>query len=348
MFESCQIAYFSILQACQPLKLRRSFLNQLHRFAGLIRSAVWPPSGSSSLHSHGDISLTCWISSFLYVDTYKVLSKIHGFDCVLYGHASPCDLERLESDLTNGMKIDALYTEFPGNPLMVSPDLKRLDELSTIHDFLLVVDDTIGTSVNVSLISHCDILCTSLTKMFSGGCNVMGGSLTLNPQSLRYHNLKQTFRHRPICPYFCYDVLVMEDNSKDFPDRVIKASSSAEHVTTILRNHSSVSEVFYTKGSPSQSLYDRFRRPGQGYGFLISVQFRSPAAAVAFHDAFHVAKGPSLGTNFTLCCAYTLLAHYKELEWATKFGVTEYLVRISVGIEDRTELERIVDRKSVV
>lgn len=276
------------------------------------------------------------------MDTYKVLSKIHDFDCVLYGHASSCDLDRLQSDLSNGMKIDALYTEFPGNPLMVSPDLGRLGELSKKYGFPLVVDDTIGTSVNVSLISHCDILCTSLTKMFSGGCNVMGGSLILNAQSPRYDQLIQAFKYRPTCPYFCHDVLVMEENSKDFPDRVAKASSSAEHITAVLRNHSSVSEVFYTQGSSSQSVYDRYRRSGQGYGFLISVQFRAPEGAVAFHDAFHVAKGPSLGTNFTLCCAYTLLAHYREREWAAEFGVTEYLVRISIGIEDKEELERVV------
>ncbi|EFY84860.1 cystathionine beta-lyase, putative [Metarhizium acridum CQMa 102] len=41
------------------------------------------------------------------------------------------------------------------------------------------------------------------------------------------------------------------------------------------------------------------------------------------------------GTNFTLACPYTVLAHYKELEWAAQFGVWEHLVRTSVGIEDK-------------
>lgn len=252
------------------------------------------------------------------------------------------DLDRLESDLKNGMKIQALYTEFPGNPLMISPDLDWLGRLSSTYGFLLVVDETIGTSVNVSLIPYCDILCTSLTKMFSGGCNVMGGSVTLNPKSSWYTRLSRAFLDQPPCPYFCHDALIMEHNSKDFPTRVSKASSNAERITTILRGHGSVANVFYPKESPSQSTYDRYRREGQGYGFMISVQFKESAAAVAFHDAFHVAKGPSLGTNFTLCCAYTLLAHYRELEWAAEFGVTEHLVRISVGIEDVEVLESVV------
>lgn len=57
-----------------------------------------------------------------------------------------------------------------------------------------------------------------------------------------------------------------------------------------------------------------------------------------------MAKGPSLGTNFTLCCAYTLLAHYSELEWAAEYGVFEHLVHISVGIEDAGILEDLVRR----
>lgn len=53
-----------------------------------------------------------------------------------------------------------------------------------------------------------------------------------------------------------------------------------------------------------------------------------------FYDALNLSKGPSLGTNFTLVCPYTLLAHYYELPWAKDFGVEKDLIRISVGLED--------------
>lgn len=45
-----------------------------------------------------------------------------------------------------------------------------------------------------------------------------------------------------------------------------------------------------------------------------------------------------MGTNFTLACPYTILAHYFELDWASKFGVEANLVRVSVGLEDREML----------
>ncbi|RWA06558.1 hypothetical protein EKO27_g8541, partial [Xylaria grammica] len=58
------------------------------------------------------------------------------------------------------------------------------------------------------------------------------------------------------------------------------------------------------------------------------------AQAVAFYDALETAKGPSLGTNFTLTSPYVILAHYNELDWAASFGVDPNLLRISVGLED--------------
>ena len=65
---------------------------------------------------------------------------------------------------------------------------------------------------------------------------------------------------------------------------------------------------------------------------------RSPAAAHAFFDSLDCAKGPSLGTNFTLACPYTLYGHWGELEWAAEHGVPEDLIRVSIGMEDTDRL----------
>lgn len=67
---------------------------------------------------------------------------------------------------------------------------------------------------------------------------------------------------------------------------------------------------------------------------LFSIAFISDFASVAFYDALDVAKGPSLGTNFTLACPYTILGHPFELGWAATHGVEQGLVRVSVGLED--------------
>ncbi|KAJ4312145.1 hypothetical protein N0V84_010081 [Fusarium piperis] len=240
------------------------------------------------------------------------------------------------------MQLDALYTEFPGNPLLGSVDLDRLYKLANDYNFLFIVDDTVATSVNVDLISSCDLVRTSLTKMLSGACNAMGGSIALNPQSRLFTSMKKALEGLSSDTYFPLDVIVMEENSADFEKRVIVASRNAERIADTLRQHSSVDRVYYPKGNPTQDTCDRFKRPGRVYGYLLSIRFKRPEAAIAFHDALDVAKGPSLGTNFTLCCAYALFAHYSELEWAAEYGVVEHLVRISVGIESREDLDELV------
>ena len=102
-----------------------------------------------------------------------------------------------------------------------------------------------------------------------------------------------------------------------------------------------VKRVFYSKHNPSRPNYDAFRTAEGGYGGLLSVVFHDEAHAVLFYDAIETAKGPSLGTNFTLTSPYTILAHYTELEWAAQFGVERGLVRISVGLEERGQLMEI-------
>ncbi|CEI61147.1 unnamed protein product [Fusarium venenatum] len=307
------------------------------------------PSGMSSIshtadtivHMKTDKKRTVAIFGFLYVDTFKVLSKIYGFDCKLYG-ATPSDLDALEADLAGELQLSALFTEFPGNPLLGSVDLERLKKLAIDYEFLFVVDDTVATSVNVELISYCDVVCTSLTKMFSGSCNVMGGSIALNPQSRLFSVMKRLLKDGFVDTYFSPDAIVMEKNSADFQERVITASENAERTAAMLRNHESVEQVYYPKGNPTQDIYEKYKRPERGYGYLLSIRFRTPEAAIAFHDALNVAKGPSLGTNFTLCCAYTLFAHFSELDWAAKYGVVEHLVRVSVGIESQETLDELV------
>ena len=98
-----------------------------------------------------------------------------GPGCLFYGHGSPADLDDLEQRCKSGEKYLALFCEFPGNPLLKSPDLRRLRSLANRYDFAIVIDETIGTFVNVNILPYADVAVSSLTKVFSGDSNVMGG-----------------------------------------------------------------------------------------------------------------------------------------------------------------------------
>jgi cystathionine gamma-synthase len=95
-----------------------------------------------------------------------------------------------------------------------------------------------------------------------------------------------------------------------------------------------VAQIYY----PKYNLKDEYlqfatNRANPGYGGLFSIVLHTHQDAQTFYDLLPIHKGPSLGTNFTLACPYTLLAHYKELDWAAQFGVSPFLIRVSVGTE---------------
>lgn len=97
------------------------------------------------------------------------------------GHGLDKDIDELEVILereaaqSEGPPALALFAEFPSNPLLRTPHLGRLRALADKYDFLIVVDETIGNFVNVEVLPYADIVVSSLSKVFSGDANVMGG-----------------------------------------------------------------------------------------------------------------------------------------------------------------------------
>ena len=124
------------------------------------------------------------------MDTLKVLEK-WGPGAHFFGHGSDAEIDALECLLASSSSsqnpgssnghpsssppILALFCEFPSNPLLRSPNLKRLRALADEYNFLIVVDETVGSFVNVHVLPDVDMMATSLTKIFSGDTNVMGG-----------------------------------------------------------------------------------------------------------------------------------------------------------------------------
>jgi cystathionine gamma-synthase len=114
------------------------------------------------------------MNSFPYIDTLKITEKF-GPGSQFYGFGSAEELDDLEQRLEGGERFNVLFTEFPGNPLLRSPDLERIRQLADKYDFYVVVDETIGNFINVNVLPYADVVVSSLTKVFSGDSNVMGG-----------------------------------------------------------------------------------------------------------------------------------------------------------------------------
>jgi len=173
------------------------------------------------------------------------------------------------------------------------------------------------------------------------------------------------------------DAATLEVNSRTFLQRSHRINETAASLAKWLAAHPAVAQLYYAEtqdkaeaadkgGLQYQAVMRRHNRQqhnshesdndkdnditmdvGQhvaGYSSLMSIILREDVDEKVFFDTLEVCKGPSLGTNFTISCPYTLLAHYLELDWASKFGVDRRLVRVSVGLEDLADLMDRFDR----
>lgn len=288
---------------------------------------------------------TSIVYGFPYLDTLKMCSRqeLSPAGVEFFGKGDADDLHNLERLLQQHKKNrrwSALLTEVPSNPLLQCPDLEALRALADEHDFCLVVDDTIGNFLNVNLIESglADAVCTSLTKLVSGRGDAIAGSVVLNPNTEKGRWMRDDMANDTDTYGGLHDAdaMAMVRNSRDFPERNKRINETSELLAEYLQNHPGVETVWYPKFVAP--LFKKFQK-GDGYGGLLSIHLHPHICQRTFYDTLDVAKGPSLGTNFTLVCPYTLLAHYHELDFAMSYNVPPNLIRVAVGLEDFDELK---------
>ncbi|MCD6036116.1 MAG: hypothetical protein K0R63_1857 [Rickettsiales bacterium] len=268
---------------------------------------------------------------FPYIDMLKIQER-WGLGVHYLPYNSAADLETLGRILASE-PIAGVFCEFPGNPLLQSVDLAALSEILRRYDVPLIVDDTIATFANVDVSAYADVVVTSLTKFYSGKSDVLAGAAVLSARS----PLAPVFRDALNGIYedllFEEDALVLLENGRDFETRMHQINETAERLCDAIHQHPAVARLYYPKYVETASIYEVYKKPKGGYGGLFSLELEDPALAPIFYDRLQIAKGPSLGANFTLACPYTLLAHYQELNFAKASGVASHLIRVSVGLE---------------
>ena len=267
---------------------------------------------------------------FPYVDSLKIQQRFPGATHEFLPEGTSHELRKLAGWFP-AKRFSAVFCETPTNPLLVVPDLASLCRLTRAHDSVLIVDDTLRACSGPSILPFCDGVTTSLTKYFSGYGNVLAGALTLNPDSPRIDELRAAVSEdfqETLCDA---DAEVLEQNSRDIAVRVDQICKNACILVDQLRRHPAVDVIYYPVSGSRQTPDDSEIGASGG---LFSVVLRDPArnTPVVF-DALQLCKGPNLGTNFTLCCPYTILAHYRELKFAEQFGVSQWLLRFSTGVE---------------
>jgi cystathionine gamma-synthase len=256
----------------------------------------------------------------------------------------------LKEQAEKGTPVQAVWTEFPSNPLIVSADLWKLRDLCDKYSSTLVVDETVASFCNVDVLPVADIIVTSLTKSFNGYGDAIAGSAVLNPSSSFYSELKPHFDANYGNDFYAGDAQKLLDNSEDYFSRSNTLNRNAARLVDYLHKEaqdpsSPVAAVYYPTVNPSKENYDAFKRPATdeftpGYGCLFSVELDSEQTTIAFYDNLAVNNGPHLGAHRTLALPY-VRALYDDLEQVKPMGLKGEQIRISVGLEPEEELLEI-------
>ena len=293
--------------------------------------------GLNSIQSHNGRDILVQFG-WLYLDTMNIVNHHYNQQKVF---PDITNLDLLEEYLkTNGLKISAIITEVPTNPLLTSVDIKRLRKLCDKYNIPLVIDTTFATPYNLDLRDYADIFVESLTKFACGNADVLMGAIILNKKHKLSHMTTEFFRH---CEsVYIKDIQRLGFQIKDYKTRVKKISSNTKLLVDYLENCSYIDEVFYCFDKNNKDNYSQTIIDDNSYTGVVSVTFNKPIKEV--YDKLNFAKGPSLGTEFTLLMPYTYLAHYDLIlskegnEFLKQISLPIDLIRISVGIEPIEEI----------
>lgn len=270
---------------------------------------------------------------FPYVDTWKLLQEFSAHPHIFLQHDEDSILNSM-GKLEGRLRRGCVFSEAPSNPLLETPDVEVLFQLCEDHEAFSFIDDTIASSVNINPMPYAHAITTSLSKWFNGQGDILGGAILLNDQKNGYRGLKEQFQKNYQLNVFHQDLECLARQSENYSNRVKKASLNAQKLVELLRKHPAIAKIYYA-GAECDDAYAKVRRPdGKIPGLFSLILDESRYSPERFYDFLEISKGPSLGTDWSLVCPYTLLAHYSELDWVESCGVSRNLIRVSVGIEE--------------
>ncbi len=336
---------------CTATPARNQILNRLAELRGCSKEDLWIfPCGMAAIAAvwravrRYDPNSPSVQFGFPYVDTLKIQQRFEPAAYHFYPIGNSTDIEALRT-LLKTEKVSAVFCESPTNPLLTTPDLVTLRSLADEYGFVLVIDDTLAACINQNVLPYADAVVTSLTKYFSGYGDVLAGSVMLNSASKHAVRLRGALRDDFEEMLIDADAEVLEKNSRDVRERVSVINRNAEILAKRLSQHPLVDRVYHPSLNADVSSKSDGSISTFGYGGLLSVVLKNPSTTTPIvFDRLEVCKGPNLGTNFTLCCPYTILAHYTELDFVEECGVSRWLLRISIGMEPVEELWQRFER----
>ena len=288
----------------------------------------------SSLLKSGDHMIS---SNAVYGPSRGVMETIFAGFGIESSYVNTYDLENIKAAIQPNTKM--LYLETPANPTMNLTDIEEACKMAHQQGIIVVVDNTFSSPyLQKPLDLGADIVLHSLTKFINGHADIVGGALIVKDKDL-YPKVRKTMTMMGgnMDPHQAYMVI---RGVKTLSLRVERAQKSAMQVATYLENHPKVEWVKYPglDSFPQKALA---QKQMSGFGAMISFSLKGGHdAGVAMMNNVHLALlAVSLGGVETLIQHPASMTHAGiSKQNREEAGITDGLVRFSVGIEDVNDI----------
>jgi methionine-gamma-lyase len=294
-----------------------------------------------SILKQGDTILT---QSNLYGGTTVLFNKILSQQGIGTIYTDFGSLDNIISNLSSNSKIKALYIETPANPTTQCVDLAEISRIAKLNGVITVIDNTFCTPyIQRPLAMGIDFVVHSTTKYLNGHGNSISGAIVGHlPQ---YKNTLHTALKLIGSNCNAWDAWLINNGLKTLPLRMDRHCSNALSIATFLNNHPKVLKVNYP-GLPSHSSHEIAKKQMSLFGGMLSFEVSDQATALKVINALKIAtNAPTLGDVDTLVLHPITTSHlHVDPHQRTANGITEGLIRLSVGIEKEEDLLRDIEQ----
>ena len=242
-------------------------------------------------------------------------------------------------------ETEALWVETPSNPLLRIVDLEALSEFADAHDLLLIVDNTFLSPLLQRPIDYgADLVVYSTTKYLNGHSDVVGGAIIARTEALADELDFTANAHGTVSAPF--DSWLVLRGAKTLPVRLRQHETNARAIAHFLDDHPAVKRVCYP-GLRDHPGHDIARRQQNGYGGMVSFFVDEAQADVKelLRSTEVFALAESLGGVESLIEHPATMSHASMApEQRKEAGITDGLIRLSVGIESTDDLRTDLDQ----
>lgn len=284
-----------------------------------------------SLFKSGDKIL---ITNNLYGGTFRILNQVFSNFNIKYEIVG--DFDKLDKQIKDDVK--AVFIETPTNPLLDVIDIKKVSSIAKSKGILTIVDNTfMSPYLQNPLLLGADIVVHSATKYLGGHSDLVAGLAIVKDEELgeKLHFI-QNATGGILQPF---DSFLLIRGIKTLSVRMDRHEENARFIADKLSRSTNIKKVYYTglKNHPGHEIQ---KSQASGFGGVISFVLNDNLNFKRFVEGLElITFGESLGGIESLACHPASMTHAtlpKELR--ERIGITDNLIRISVGIEDKEDI----------